>query len=264
MSNCPNWLYRAQYFYRGCDDGPSRGGAIRSDPKQPILAGKKGFPVFDFFRKSKSWKELFQEGMRCGGASNFKKAEDCFRQAIRAAPNEPYPHYELGYTLSLLGRHKEALEEFETTDRLARGFFLVQTEAHLAKQFLSGAIDEDVLGKLRTLQRLTDTSGGHGDEAEAVSRQIISIAPECALGHFFLGKALIRIDQVAAEKALHRCIELGPDDTTAINAKFHLGLLCRERGEEEAALRIWSGIASDYAGNPHTRFAEMMAGEKPA
>jgi Flp pilus assembly protein TadD len=220
--------------------------------------------VFDFFRKSKSWKELFQQGMAFGGASKFKKAENCFRQAIRLAPQEPYPHYELGYTLSLLGRHKEALEEFEKTDCLACGFFLVQTEAYLSRQFLAGEIDEEVLGNLRTLQRLVDMRRSSGDQAAAMSRQVVAKAPKCALGHFYLGKALIGMDQVAAEQALQRCLELGPDDTTAINAKFHLGLLCRERGEEEAALRIWSGIAADYAGNPHTSFAEMMAGEKPA
>ena len=218
--------------------------------------------MFNFFRKS--WKELFEQGMAFGSASNFVKAEDCFRKAIRVAPNEPYPHYELGYTLSLLGRHKEALEEFETTDRLARGFFLVQTEAYLSRQFLEGAINEDVLGKLRNLQRLTDTRACASEETVAVSKQVISLAPNCALGHFFLGKALIGADQIEAERALQKSIELGADETTVINARFHLGILRRNRGEEEAARRIWAGIAADYAGNPHTRFAEMMAGEMPA
>ena len=218
--------------------------------------------MFNFFLKS--WKQLFEQGMAHGSANNFAKAEDCFRKAIRVAPNEPYPHYELGYTLSLLGRHKEALEEFETTDRLARGFFLVQTEAYLSRQFLEGAVNEDVLGKLRTLQRLMDTRSGASDDSVAISQQVISLAPNCALGHFFLGKALFETDDVVAERALQKCVELEPDETTAIDAKFHLGLLCRNRGEEEAARRIWSRIAADYSGNPHTRLAEMMAGEKPA
>jgi tetratricopeptide (TPR) repeat protein len=220
--------------------------------------------VFNFFRKSKSWKELFEKGMAFGAASDFEKAADCFRQATRLAPSEPYPHYELGYTMSLLGRHKEALQEFETTDRLARGFFLVQTEAYLSRQFLSGEINELVLEKLRRLQRLTDTRAGNSDEAVAVSREVISSAPKCALGQFYLGKALITINPYAAEQALQKCVDLGSDETTAIDAKFHLGLLCRERGEEQAALRIWTSIVADYAGNPHTKFAEMMVGEKPA
>src|SRR5215470_20429914 len=121
---------------------------MRSSPILLQPAEGKEAVVFNFFRKSKSWKELFEKGMTFGAANDFKKAEDCFRQATRLAPNEPYPHYELGYTLSLLGRHKEALQEFETTDRLARGFFLVQTEAYLSSQFLSGEINADILEKL--------------------------------------------------------------------------------------------------------------------
>lgn len=202
--------------------------------------------------------------MNCGGKSDFKKAEDSFRRAIRVAPNEPYPHYELGYTLSLLGRHKEALIEFETTNRLAPGFFLVQTEAYLSKQFLAGEIDEEVLGKLRVLQRLTDRTSGSDDGAATISRQVISRAPKCALGYFFLGKALLGADQAGAEQALRECVKLHPDDTTAIDAKFHLGILSREKGEEAAALSIWSSIVTDYAGNPHTKFAQMMTEAKPS
>lgn len=220
--------------------------------------------MFNLFRRSKSWRQLFEEGTAYGSASKFTEAEDCFRQAIRLAPNEPYPHHELGYTLSLGGRHKEALEEFETTDRLSRGFFLVQTEAYLSKQFLSGAIDKEVLSKLRVLQLLTDVSAGHGDEALAASKQIVAMAPKCALGYFYLGKTLLKEDPAGAEQALQQCIQLGPDDTTAINAKFHLGLLRRDQGKEEMARSIWSGIVADYPGNPHTKFARMMVGENSA
>jgi tetratricopeptide (TPR) repeat protein len=220
--------------------------------------------VFKFFRKSRTWKQHFEEGTAYGVASDFKRAEESFRQAARLAPNEPYPHYELGYTLSLVGRHKEALEEFAATDRLARGFFLVQTEAYLSKQFLSGAIDQEVLAKLRWLQRLMDTNAAMGPEALAVSQQVVAMAPTCALGYFHLGKALLGGDAPAAEQALLKCIRLGPDDTTAINAKFHLGILKRDAGQVDVASRIWSAIVSDYPGNPHTKFAEMMSAEKPA
>jgi Flp pilus assembly protein TadD len=219
--------------------------------------------VFNFLRKSRTWKQYFEEGTAYGVASDFKRAEESFRQAIRLAPSEPYPHYELGYTLSLLGKHKEALEEFEATDRLARGFFLTQTEAYLSRQAVSGAIDSEVLGKLRWLQRLMDTNA-KGEETLAVSQQVVAMAPTCALGYFHLGKSLLGRDQAAAEQALHKCIRLGPDDTTAINAKFHLGILKRDAGEEEVARRIWSGIVEAYPGNPHTKFAEMMSAGKTA
>ena len=128
--------------------------------------------MFSFFRKSKTWKQYFDEGMAYGQASDFAKAETSFRGAIRLAPTEPYPHYELGYTLSLMGRYKEALEELRRTDELARGFFLVQTEAWMCEQFLSGVIDAEVLKLLRLLQRLTDNGASHSEQATTVSRRV--------------------------------------------------------------------------------------------
>ena len=215
--------------------------------------------MFNFLRKSRTWKQFFDEGMAYGAASDFEKAEECFRRATKIAPKEPYPHYELGHTLTLLGRYKEALEEFETPDRLSCGFFLVQTEAYLCKQLLSGGISEEVLAGFRFLQRLLDTKAPHGDQLFAAAQQIVERAPTCALGYFHLGKCLMERDPVAAEEALQKCIRLGPDDTTAINAKFHLGILKRDAGEPEIARRIWTGILENYPGNPHTKFAEMMS-----
>ena len=73
--------------------------------------------MFGFLLKNKTWKEHFDEGMAFGQRSEFSKAEASFREAVRLAPNEPYPHYELGYTLFLVGRYNEALEEFRRTDQ---------------------------------------------------------------------------------------------------------------------------------------------------
>jgi tetratricopeptide (TPR) repeat protein len=220
--------------------------------------------VFNFFRKSKSWKQLFEEARAHGSAGKFKQAENCFRRAVRAAPSEPYPHYELGYTLALVGKHREALSEFEITDCLSRDFFSVQTDAYLSRQLLSGTLNKEALDKLRALQRLTDLGGDVGDEALAAGREIVAMVPKCALGHFYLGKTLLRMRQPGAEQALQECLQLGPDDTTAIDAKFHLGILKRDQGEEETARNIWSGILADYPGNVHTKFAEMMLGKGSA
>jgi tetratricopeptide (TPR) repeat protein len=213
------------------------------------------------FRKPKTWQEHFEKGMTYGSASAFSRAEASFREAVRLAPDEPYSRYELGYTLTLLGRHEEALEEFRWTERLRRGFFLVETEISLCEQLLSGSIDPAVVEMLRSLQRLTDGEETQSDEAVILSRKVIEIAPECALGHFHLGKALFEREPQTAEEALRRCIDLHPDDTTAINAKWHLGALRQQAGDEDEAHRIWREIASDHRGHPHAAFAEMSAGE---
>lgn len=208
------------------------------------------------FRKPKTSEEHFEKGMKYGAASDFSRAEASFREAVLLAPDEPYPHYELGYTLTLLGRHEEALEEFRRTEQLSRGFFVVETEIFLCEQFLSGSIDVAALEMLRTLQRLTDSGEAQSEETVAVSRRVIAWAPECALGHFHLGKAMLEREPKAAEEALRRCLELHPDDTTAINAKWHVGALRQQAGLEEEAQRIWGEIAADYRGHPHAIFAK--------
>jgi Flp pilus assembly protein TadD len=220
---------------------------------------RKAVPLFR--RKPSTWEEYFEQGMAFGGKSNFAKAEASFREAVRLAPEEPYPHYELGYTLTLLGRHEEALEELRRTEQLSRGFFLVETEIYLCEQLLSGSIDASVVDMLRFLQQLTDGGQGDSDRAVGISQKVIGAAPGCALGHFYLGKALFEREPEAADEALRRCLELEPDDTTAINAKWHIGALRSQAGEEDEARRIWREIADEYRGHPQTAFAEMSAGE---
>jgi Flp pilus assembly protein TadD len=208
-----------------------------------------------FFRKSKTWEDFFEEGMHYGAASDFSRAEASFREAVRLAPDEAYAHYQLGYTLGLVGRHAEALEEYRRTEQLWRGFFIVETEIYMCEQLLSGSINVEVLDMLRSLQWIVDSGGSQGEDAVALSRKVIEVAPECALGHFHLGKALFERDPQAAEVALRRCIELEPDDTTAINAKFHLGVLRERAGYEDEARRIWDAMAVDYAGHQHMALA---------
>ncbi len=218
--------------------------------------------MFSFLWKRKTWNEYFDEGMRYGAAGDFRRAEASFRAAVRRAPSEPYPHYELGYTLFLTGRHAEALSELRHTNELARGFRLVQQELFMCEQILGGQLGQEGLQVLRELQRLTDSGGAQSAKAARLARQAIELEPQCALGHFYLGKALIESDKPAAEQALGRCVELGADDTTAIDAKFHLGLLRQQAGEEAAARRIWREIVMHYPDNPHTKVAELMLGQE--
>jgi tetratricopeptide (TPR) repeat protein len=95
--------------------------------------------------------------MAHGAAGRYEQALNDFRRAILLAPDEPYPHYESGYTLLLMGRYDEALTELGQTEELRHGFFLVQTEIYLCQQILASKIDRDAIGWLRELQRMTDS-----------------------------------------------------------------------------------------------------------
>ena len=116
-----------------------------------------------------AWTYPFEEGTRRGAASDFSGAETAFREAARLAPDEPYPHYELGYTLELAGRYEEALAEFRRTYELAGVFFLVETEIWLCEQVLDGSLDVAVVGMLREMQCMVDAGDAHSDDAVALS-----------------------------------------------------------------------------------------------
>ena len=71
------------------------------------------------FKKRTEWKEHFDRGMAAGGAGDLRGALTHFRKAVRLAPLEPYPRYELGFTFFLLGEFEPALNELRATNELA-------------------------------------------------------------------------------------------------------------------------------------------------
>jgi len=200
---------------------------------------------------STAWKEPFERGMAAGAAGDLAGALPHFREAVRLAPSEPYPHYELGYTLFLLGEFDAALLELRRTNELVEGFFVVQTEIYVCEAVLSGLIDLESLTIFRTLQRLTDAGRAQSPDAVASSRALVERAPAFAVGHHCLGKALLRTDPKASEESLQQCVALGPDDTTAIDALAHIGVHRRNAGDAEAAHAIWSDTVQKYGTNPH-------------
>jgi Flp pilus assembly protein TadD len=107
------------------------------------------------------------------------------------------------------------------------------------------------------LQWIVDAGGALSEEAVALSAKVVEEAPECALGHFHFGKAMFQRDPEVAEEALRRCIELKPDDTTAINAKGHLAILCQQDGRDGEARSIREGILAEYPEHPQTVFVTL-------
>lgn len=199
--------------------------------------------------------------MSAGDAGDLRTASAHFKRATEAAPGEPYPHYELGYTLFLLGQHTEALLELKRTNDLCPGFFLVQTEIYMCEGLLSGMLNDHTLSMLRQLQQLTDSGQSQGPDAVSLCQQVINAAPMCALGYYFLGKVLFESDRAQSESALRRCMDLSPDDTTAIDALTHIGTHLAVSGDLESARRIWTDVLTRYQGNPHTKLTEMIVSQ---
>ena len=215
---------------------------------------------------SEIWQQYFDAGMRAGQLADYEKAESNFRAAIAMAPDRPYPHYELGYTKLLQRDYEEALAEFRATDGLERGFFQVQAEIYMCEQLLAGAIDEHVLSLIQRLQQMSENGTSASKTAEEVARDVIRFAPKCALGHWFLGKALLRRDPIQAEGSLEQCLQLNPDETTAIHAKSHIGLIWSNAGRSSEARQLWNELQETYAGHPQLGIVETMleGGERPS
>jgi len=214
--------------------------------------------VFWPFKKRTGWKEHFDHGMAAGGAGDLEAALSHFRDAVRLAPHEPYPHYELGYTLFLLGQFEPALAELRRTNELVKGFFQVQTEIYMCEAVLSGRLDHESMTALRQIQALTDSGQAQSAAAISLSRELIRRAPTFALGHYYLGKALFEEDSQASEEALRHCVTLFPDDTTAIDALAHIGAHRRAAGDSDAARAIWSDLVVKYKDNPHVKLVEIF------
>jgi tetratricopeptide (TPR) repeat protein len=210
------------------------------------------------FKKRTTWKEQFDLGMAAGGSGDIEGAVSHFRNAIRLAPLEPYPHYELGYSQFLLGRFEQALQEFRCTNELAEEFFLVQTEIYICEMVLAGVLDSECIAALRQIQLLTDTGQARGHDAVSLSRGLIVRAPTCASGYCYLGKALFTVDPKASEDALRQCLELRPDDTTAIDALTHIGSHRQAAGDSKGARAMWSDVVATYKSNPHVKTTEAF------
>ena len=209
------------------------------------------------FKKKPDWKGLFDQGMTYGRSGDLDGAAASFREATRLEPAEPYPHYELGFTLFLRGRVREALSEFQHTEELCSGFFLVQTYIDVCARLLSGSLTPEGSVLFQKLQWLADLGRPQGSEARELAEALVRACPTFPVGHYCLGIAVSEDDPARAETALGTCLELTPDPTTAIDALFHLGVLRNKAGDRQGARRLWQSAIDRYPRNIHTKFCEI-------
>ena len=187
------------------------------------------------FSLADKWKNYFDLGMNYGGQGKLRKAARCFLKAIDIAPTEPYPHYELGYTLTLLGNFRGALREFLRTDDMSPAFLQVQTEIFICNGLLAGKLCSEIIPAVRTIQHCIDIGQFEGREATEIALSLIKIAPNCPLSYFYLSIALADSEPAMQESALRRCLALNPDDTTAIYACARLICLLRNDNRDTQA-----------------------------
>jgi tetratricopeptide (TPR) repeat protein len=214
--------------------------------------------IFSLFRQRRSWRWHYDQGMACGQAGRLSEAVVHFQKAAALAPDEPNPHYQLGYTYFLMKDFARALVELERTQTLSPGFFVVETEIDLCRRMLDESLSLPALSVLHAIRRRFDDGQRGHPETLALSRQAVEMATDCPLSHFYLGKVLLESDRTASTTALRRCLELRPDNTTAIDARLHLGVNLEVAGRHDEALEMWRSILHDFPGHPQLAMVKLF------
>jgi tetratricopeptide (TPR) repeat protein len=80
-------------------------------------------------------------GRVAGNKGDYKEAIARFNAAAKAAPNWPYPNYDLAYIYLLQGAFADALKHYQLVDQGApRGFFTVKTAVDTLRREQSGEL----------------------------------------------------------------------------------------------------------------------------
>jgi hypothetical protein len=187
----------------------------------------------------------------------FPRLKPVFAKLFGSRPEEPYPHYELGYTLALVGRYEESVEELNQTQQLRRAFFTVETEIWMCEQVVSGSVDAPVLELLRSQQRLVDAGEEQGADAVALGRQVTEEAPECALAPLPLRQGDVPARSRGCRGSappLHRAEAGRYNDHQREGSS---SVLCQQDGRDGEARSIREGILAEYPEHAQTVFVTL-------
>jgi tetratricopeptide (TPR) repeat protein len=199
------------------------------------------------------WRVEFDLGMQFGSMGKLHRAEKHFTKAIELAPREPYPHYELAYTFTLLKEYQNALRHYIITNDISPAFLQAQTEEFLCRQVIGKALEHETILLIREIQYRIEKQEFIGEEALELALSLVQSAPDCPISYFYLAIAVGDNDREAHESALRRCLALNPDDTTAIYASARLICLLRNNGRLHEAKVLCQMTQKIFPDNIHLK-----------
>ena len=151
---------------------------------------------------------LMDEGSRLGSVGDDAAALAAFRAAAAIDPSDPRPHYMSGLALLGLRRYSDAVESYDTTERLAPGWYHCRADRALASELAAERISHDAFEAVRRIE------DGSRPAAEKVQLAVEAIAatPKLPILHLLRANALIELksDAEAAEAAREGLV-LDPD-----------------------------------------------------
>lgn len=93
-----------------------------------------------------------ERGKELAGKRQYDEALELFREAANIDPYEPDAHYQAGMVLCEQQLYPQAVEEYETCESLAPGWYFCRSDLWVAKQLALGVMPHEVFLGMRFLQ----------------------------------------------------------------------------------------------------------------
>ena len=93
-----------------------------------------------------------ERGKELAGKRQYDEALELFREAANIDPYEPDAHYQAGMVLCEQQLYPQAVEEYETCESLAPGWYFCRSDLWVAKQLALGIMPHEVFLGMRFLQ----------------------------------------------------------------------------------------------------------------
>jgi tetratricopeptide (TPR) repeat protein len=184
-------------------------------------------------------KKLHEQGRAAGARGHFDEAIALLDQAHSAAPHWPYPLYDMAFSYLLADRPADAAVIYAEVDRMApRGFFTCKTSLHTLRRELAGEFPPGFSRSFATLEWMGDPAA-----KKAVLTGITEEFP--AFGPAWKELSTLLTDPVERLRALDRGLAAEGDAETRGMLILNKAGLLAARGEEEEAIGLLRGLASD-------------------
>ncbi len=222
---------------------------------------EKALPLLQqICKKNKKNASLCLElGVLYGQLNRLNESEDCFRKAIKMAPDVAESHYNLGRLLAMRTRFEEAKKSYQQAIKLrpdwfeacnnlgstyqALGLFEAAGECYLRAQKINPLyIDAKI--NYSSLQLLL----GNKERAVAGYREILTLKPDHLTGYLSLGQTLSEMGDFSAALL---CYEQGlthfSSNTELLSRKVKV---LDQLGNYEAALSVLSPLVKQIPNDP--------------
>ncbi len=205
---------------------------------------------------------LLQQANEAIDKMDFAAALDPLQKYIAQRPDEPYPHFQLGYAYAGLKRAEDAKSEFSraialdpkmAAAHLNLGLVLMDGDPTAAAEAFRHAAElQPTESRPRFLAGLSLEHAGKFPEAIEQYRAALAVSPKDYEAHFALGRALLRSNDAAGAEEQFRAASESRSDAAPARLGLATALLAQKKYEAAS-----DAIAEYLKLNPGDRSAHF-------